>query len=247
MRAENIIGFGDTTIKLASLFGLSVGGPLSGTVPVGPGLSGVVLNPGEFGAVVKAWNPSTKARASPTLSSWSPTTSRRFFPASCSSPSRSRPGFDRRHHLQLRGEREHGTTISVKPQIAQVTTSSSPTASSSAISLAPATPPGYPLPSRKTQSLRRHHPRRVHHRGGGVGHLQRDRERVRAHPHHRADPGLGRALQVPQHGQWPHEVLCLHPHTVLRHNNFEDLKFLSAQEDHANSRSTMAGRRWNRG
>lgn len=117
---ERLQELGDTTLKLSSLFGLSAGGPLVGTAPAGAGLTGVVLNPGEFGAVVRALESLNEGRSLSKPRLLVTNNERAVFSSVLQQPitQQTRTGTNDQV-FSYGGSESAGTTISVRPQIAR--------------------------------------------------------------------------------------------------------------------------------
>jgi general secretion pathway protein D len=117
---ERLQSIGDTTLKLTSLFGLSAGGPLTGATPAGAGFTGVVLSPGEYGAVLRALQSINKARSLSNPRLLVTNNEQAVFSSVLQQPitQQTRTGTNDQV-FSYGGNESAGTTISVRPQIAQ--------------------------------------------------------------------------------------------------------------------------------
>lgn len=117
---EKLGGVDGTSIKLASLFGLSSGGPVSGTTSAATGFSGIVLNPGEFGIVVRALESSNLSRSLSNPKLLVSNNEQAVFSSVLQQPitQQTRTGSNDTT-FSYGGSESAGTTISARPQIAQ--------------------------------------------------------------------------------------------------------------------------------
>ncbi|MCC6970020.1 MAG: hypothetical protein IT434_07325, partial [Phycisphaerales bacterium] len=117
---EKIGSIENATTKLASLFGLSNGGPATGTVGSAAGISGVVLNPGEFGVLIRALESINKTRSLSNPKLLVSNNEQAVFSSVLQQPitQQTRTGSNDTT-FSYGGSESAGTTISVRPQIAR--------------------------------------------------------------------------------------------------------------------------------
>ncbi|MBL8762351.1 MAG: hypothetical protein JNL50_13730, partial [Phycisphaerae bacterium] len=117
---EKIGSIENATTKLASLFGLSNGGPATGTVGSAAGFSGVVLNPGEFGVLIRALESINKTRSLSNPKLLVSNNEQAVFSSVLQQPitQQTRTGSNDTT-FSYGGSESAGTTISVRPQIAR--------------------------------------------------------------------------------------------------------------------------------
>jgi type II secretory pathway component GspD/PulD (secretin) len=120
---ERVQVSGDTFIRLASLFGLSTaaGSGAAATRAVGDatGFTGVVLNPGDFSVVVKALETLNKGRALSSPKLLVSNNQQATFNSVLQQPFATTNASTTVATTAFGGTQDAGTTISVKPQIAQ--------------------------------------------------------------------------------------------------------------------------------
>lgn len=114
---------GDTSIRLSSLFGLSSAGTSGSertrTVGDGAGFSGVVLNPGDFSVVVRALETVNKGRTLSRPQLLVNNNQQASFNSTLEQPFTSTNASNTVATTSFGGSQSAGTTISIKPQIAE--------------------------------------------------------------------------------------------------------------------------------
>jgi len=228
---ERLIVSGDNTINLSSLFGLSNGGPLSGTVGALAGFTGVVLNPGEFGVVVTALESINKGRSLSNPKLLVSNNERAIFSSVLQQPitQQTRTGSSDTT-FSYGGSESAGTTISVRPQIAQgdhlvLTYSiklSNFVGASSAVGLPP---PKQENSVDSVATIPDGHTVVV----GGLEVLTESEAESRI-PLLGRIPLVGELFKTRNNGSGRTRFFVFIRASVLRHNSFEDLKYLSVQD-----------------
>lgn len=219
---------GDTLISLASLFGLSTGTTAAGNVSArGPGFSGVVLNPGDFSVVVRALQTINDGRTvnlphilvnnnqSGTLNSV------------LQQPFTSTNASDTVATTSFGGTQDAGTTVTVKPQIAEgdhlVLEYSVAISNFVGESSSPEIPP--PRQQNSLQSIVTI-PDGYTIAVGGIEILS-DAKATSQVPWIGDVPILGELFKNRSNSQSRTRFYVFIRSTVLRHGGFEDLKYLS--------------------
>lgn len=118
---DRITTIAGSSLRLSSVFGLSQGA--QGTAPVGAstGFTGAVLNPGEFGSVIRALETVNKGRSSSMPRLLVNNNEQATFSSTVQQPyaTLSTPGLSNNTTTTFGGTEDAGTTISLRPQIAQ--------------------------------------------------------------------------------------------------------------------------------
>jgi general secretion pathway protein D len=117
---ERLGTFGNSTFRLASLFGLSTGGAGGRTVGDAAGFTGAVLNPGEFSVIVRALETINSGRSYSVPKILVTNNEQATFSSTLQQPFATLNTIGGNQTVQnFGGTQDAGTTISVKPQIAQ--------------------------------------------------------------------------------------------------------------------------------
>jgi general secretion pathway protein D len=219
---------GNTLISLASLFGLSSGSLAAGTVTSsGAGFSGVVLNPGDFAVVVRALQTINDGRSvnmphllvnnnqSGTLNSV------------LQQPFTSTNASDTVATTSFAGTQDAGTTVTVRPQIAEGDHLVLEYAVAISNFVGDSSAPGIP-PPRQQNSLQSivTIPDGYTIAVGGIE-IVSDAEAVSQLPLLGDIPGLGELFKNRSNTRSRSRFYVFIKATVLRHGGFEDLKYLS--------------------
>jgi general secretion pathway protein D len=117
---ERLTKIGDAAVRLSSLFGLSTGPAATRSVGDAAGFTGAVLNPGEFSVLVRALETINKGRSLSNPKLLVSNNEKAVFSSTVQEPvqSTTRTGSNDTT-FSYGGTENAGTTISVKPQIAQ--------------------------------------------------------------------------------------------------------------------------------
>lgn len=227
---ERIASLGNATLKLGSLFGLSNGGPASGTVGAGAGFNGSVLNQGEYGAVIRALETVNQGRSLSRPQLLVSNNEKAVFSSVLQQPitQQTRTGSNDTT-FSYGGSESAGTTISVRPQIAQgdhlVLTYSIKLSSFVGAS----TTPGLPPPKQENSvdsvaTIPDGHTVVV----GGVDFLSDSNGESRL-PLLGRLPVVGNLFKNQNDSNSRSRFFVFIRATVLRNNGFEDLKFISGE------------------
>jgi general secretion pathway protein D len=117
---ERLGSLGNATVRLSSLFGLSTGPAAARSVGDAAGLTGAVLDPGEFSVIIRALETVNKGRSLSNPKLLVTNNEKAVFSSTLQQPVQSltRTGSND-STFAFGGTENAGTTISVKPQIAQ--------------------------------------------------------------------------------------------------------------------------------
>jgi general secretion pathway protein D len=228
---ERLGSLGNATVRLSSLFGLSSGPAPSRNVGDAPGFTGAVLNPGEYSVIVRAFESLNKGRALSNPKLLVSNNERAVFSSTVQEPVQSltRTGSND-STFSYGGTENAGTTISVKPQIAQgdhlVLTYSIKLSSFVGSSATPGLPP--PKQENAVDSVATipdGHTVVV----GGLD-LVNDSKAESRIPFIGAIPGIGELFKTRNNANSRTRFFVFIKATVLRSGTFEDLKYISDVE-----------------
>jgi type II secretory pathway component GspD/PulD (secretin) len=119
LELEKIDSIGDASLRLSSLFGLSSGGAGGRTVGDARGLSGVVLSPGEFSIVARALQTLSEGRSTSIPKVLVTNNQQATFASVLQQPFQTATSSSGGTAQGFGGFQDAGTTISVRPQIAE--------------------------------------------------------------------------------------------------------------------------------
>ncbi|HYE63789.1 MAG TPA: secretin N-terminal domain-containing protein [Phycisphaerales bacterium] len=228
---ERIGSIGNASARLSSLFGLSTGGAAARTVGDAAGFTGAVLNPGEFSIIVRALETLNKGRSVSNPKVLVSNNEKAVFSSTLQQPVQqlTRTGSND-STFSYGGTENAGTTISVKPQIAQgdhlvLTYSIKLSSFVGASTTAGLPPPKQENAVDSVASIPDGHTVVV----GGLDLITDSKGESRI-PGIGAIPVLGELFKTRNNNDSRTRFFVFIKASVLRSTSFEDLKYISANE-----------------
>jgi general secretion pathway protein D len=228
---ERIGSIENASVRLSSLFGLSTGGAAARTVADAAGFTGAVLNPGEFSIVVRALETLNKGRSVSNPKVLVSNNEKAVFSSTLQQPVQqlTRTGSND-STFSYGGTENAGTTISVKPQIAQgdhlvLTYSIKLSSFVGASTIAGLPPPKQENSVDSVATIPDGHTVVV----GGLDLITDSKGESRI-PFIGGIPVLGELFKTRNNSSGRTRFFVFIKATVLRGSSFEDLKYLSATD-----------------